>query len=212
LGMIISGKSQIPAMFPKIYKHLEDINESLKTGKTHSEDANELSARISVQLELMNESILAQNRLLSQQASQKEIQQAGLKKSSPLQVISLFMIGIGIVAVGILSYYTFQLSKITKNPPRSETQPIAEPAAFRLPASALSAKLDELTDRKAEVQQHLAKLDSLIDQQTQSLRELKKLNSLAVRNFTNIRDRLYRADSTDRKTQIFQADSLSTAK
>jgi len=198
-------------MFPKIYKHLEEINESLKTGKTHSEDANELSARISVQLELMNESLLAQNRILSQQASQREPQQAGLKRSSPLQVVSLFMIGIGIVAIGILSYYTFQLSQITKNSPHSEIRPIAEPTAFRLPASALSAKLDELTDRKAEVQEHLAKLDSLIDEQTQSLHELKKLNTLAVRNFTNIRARLYKTDSAVRITQTLQTipDSLS---
>jgi len=203
-------------MFPKIYKHLEEINESLKTGKTHSEDANELSARISVQLELMNESLLAQNRILSQQASQREQQepqQAGLKKSSPLQVISLLMIGMGIVAIGILSYYTFQLSEITKSPLHSQIQPIAEPADFRLPASALSAKLDELTDRKAEVQEHLAKLDSLIDEQTQSLHELKKLNTLAVRNFANIRDRLYKTDSTIRITQNLQKipDSLSAA-
>src|SRR5438045_1920961 len=91
-GMIISDKSQILVMFSKLYKHLEEINESLKTGMVHSEDAKELAAEISVQLELINESLLSQTRALSQQQpSYNEITVAKREKASFLQLINFFM-------------------------------------------------------------------------------------------------------------------------
>jgi len=186
-------------MFQKLYKHLEEMNDSLRQDKEHSAGNSQLTAKISAQLEEVNRSILMQNSLLELQKKQIETAQAQNRRGlTPiLQVVNLCISCVGIVVIIFFAYYTLQWRRV----PLSPSVPVIQTS---LPSSAD-------TETARDLQIHLAKLDTLINEQTQSLKELKKLNATSVRAFWNIRRRLDQVDRTTRAA-LPNTDSLSLAK
>lgn len=162
-------------MFQKLYRHLEDINSSLKKEKPDFTD-EQLANRITEKLDAVNASILEQNRV---------------KTSRSLPIFNSILSIAGVVVVLILSYYTFHLARVTD---KLANSPIQSQPAPQLPER--SAALISADNKKEDVlQQHLARLDSLIAEQSQSLKELKKLNAVAVANFSNLRKHFAQVDS-----------------
>jgi hypothetical protein len=186
-------------MFQKLYRHLEEINSSLRKEKV--DNTNELLAdKIAEKLDTVNLTILSQNKLLQsqqEQATEKPASSGYLPAANRLIAIA------GIIAIIVLSYNAFSLARAASTLTNARIQP---QVTYQAPQQS-----PEVIAGATAVQQHLAKLDSLIAEQTQALKELKKLNAVAVANFSNLKKHFAHTD-TVAKAQPQSTDSLSAAR
>jgi hypothetical protein len=202
-------------MFQKLYKHLEEMNGSLREQCHSNAETKQLAERTSEQLDSVKDSMLVQNKLLiSQNMLSKEVFSQSRRGLGPvLQAANLFLSCVGFVVIVIFSYYTFELSRITgkllhgQSLSSGQATPSGRAASFvrqtgqpSVPADKLPGQMGGSLERpagmgpQAGTEQHLAKLDSLISEQAQSIKELRKLNTISVRTFSHIRRHLDLAD------------------
>lgn len=162
-------------MFQKLYRHLEQITENTRQQQINTEQTAEWAEKLSTQLAELNTSI----RSLDKHRSRRNLQAA-----------AFFLAGMGLVLLGILSTYTFHLSK-TADVARDRS--VASLVAYGL----VNSRYQTVNDKTITLEARTARLDSLIDRQAQTIDELKKLNATSIRTIYYLQRRLYRQEAIE---------------
>lgn len=194
-------------MFQKLYRHLEEANATLRRQEDvlrRQEDAlnrqesalsrqegalnrqegalnaNTSNTRDIVrQLELMNDSVRANQRFLEQTP---RIIEQNPKRVTPIVPAILFVALL--VSLGIIVFLNIRLSRLTKD--------IA------------SGQLKEVMGRQQDLAVQLVRLDSVMSQQGQCLVQLKDLNEVSAHSFVQIKNKI---DRTNRLIKLLRTDS-----
>lgn len=157
-------------MFRNLLKQLEDISANTRQQQSSLSDSGEWSAKISGQLETLNQELQKLNQPILVQ------QQRSLRS---LRIISLTMAGFGACLIVLLFIYSFNLSQSS----RKADETIGN---NRAAARALD-DYRSLGNKQDRLEEQVSRLDSVVAQQAQMIVELKKLNTTAVRTFVHIR-------------------------
>lgn len=150
-------------MFQKLYKHLEDINASIREKEGETVDANQVRGKILEQLQQLNDSIrLREERLLSVQRTLARYMGIGS--------------GLVIVCTAVLIFIDIRLRPATalRSAPTATYQTTRP--AFATP-----------TAEDVRYRENVQKLDTLVAEQAKSLKELTTLNRSAVYSLRRIR-------------------------
>ena len=158
-------------MFRNLFKHLEDISANTRQQQSSLSDSGKWSARISGQLETLNQALQILNQALQSQ------QQRSIRS---LRILTFAIAGFGVCLITLLSIYSFNLSQSSR---KAADETIGN---NRASATALD-HYKSLGDKQERLEDQVSHLDSVVAQQAQMIVELKKLNTTAVRTFVHIR-------------------------
>ena len=182
----------IYSMFRNLFRHLEDISANTRQQQSTLSDSGKWSARISEQLETLNQVLLTQSQTPA--APNQDMQTLNqefhtLNQSLILQqqrsirflrIISFTMAGFGVCLIALISIYSLNLSQFSR---KAADETIGN---NRVSAIALD-RYKSLGDKQNGLEEQVTRLDSVVAQQAQMIAELKKLNTTAVRTFIHIR-------------------------
>lgn len=172
-------------MFQKLYRHLEQITENTRQQQINSEHAGLWAEKISSQLADLNTSI----RSLDKQRSRRNLLAA-----------AFFLAGMGLVLLGILSTYTFHLSKAAEV---ARDRSVASLVAYGL----VNSRCQAVNDKALNLEAKTARLDSLVEDQEQTIDELKKLNASSIRTIYYLQRRLNRQEEIERSQVLTKQSS-----
>lgn len=169
-------------MFQKLYRHLEDIKESLQRDRRDSTntEAVQVGGKVIEQLEQLN------------------------ARLHTLQRQSLLSIS-GVLLVVTLSCGVFFLTRFDHGP-RNDRAILPQPSM-----AGTSQPKDEELAEKRRMLEHLNALDSLIVEQARSIRELKELNATSVATFRRIRRHFYLTEGGAARSHSVVSDSLTAS-
>jgi hypothetical protein len=179
-------------MFRNLFRHLEDISANTRQQQSILSDSGKWSAKISEQLETLNQALLAQSQAPAAPSQDMQtlnqefhtlnqsliIQQQRSIRS--LRIASFTMAGIGVCLIVLISVNSLHLSQFSRK--------IADETIGNNRASAIALdQYKSLGDKQDGLEEQVGHLDSVVAQQAQMIVELKKLNTTAVRTFIHIR-------------------------
>jgi hypothetical protein len=197
-------------MFQKLYRHLEEINNSLREDRMGG--ANQMGQAIIDQLERVNSTLDRVQRQLN--AERNASVTPVVSSARPMWTTILWVIVVAAV-VPTLIFMSLTLSQINTG--------LAAQALHSsiVPSGAIpTANLDNtvavepagVAESRMAVQRHLATLDSLIAEQEQAVAELKKLNATAVSTMRSIRRHFVVTERLGRTGLSMRIDSAMTAR
>jgi hypothetical protein len=161
-------------MFRNLFRHLEDISANTRQQQSALSDSGKWSARISEQLETLNQALILQQK----------------RAIRSLRIISFAMAGFGACLIVLISIYNLNLSRYTR---KAAAETIGNNRAVALTLEHYRS----IGDNQDRLQERVGHLDSVVAQQAQMIVELKKLNTTAVRTFIHIRRDLHQRQNPD---------------
>ncbi len=179
-------------MFRNLFKYLEDISANTRQQQSSLSDAGKWPAKISGQLETLNQALQTQNQTLQTpnhelqtlnqelQILNQALQSQQQRSIRSLRIISFTMAGFGVCLIILLSIYSFNLSQSAR---KAADETIGNNKASDIALDHYRS----LGDKQGRLEEQVSHLDSVIAQQAQMIVELKKLNATAVRTFVHIR-------------------------
>ena len=158
-------------MFQKLYRHLEELNTTVKRQEEHHSNSGQWSAKISGQLEEIKHTV--------QQEQQKP-------KSTAWRPVLAIATVLTASVICVLILVIISMKNIGGN-----TQAALDRSADNKQASLiLFTQLKAAHERTKELETEVAHLDTLVQLQSRTIVELKKLNETTVRSFLHIRNDL----------------------
>ena len=183
-----------PNMFQKLYKHLEEVNSTLRRQELAAGTSSTYEKEIIKQLQHLNETIKAGQRD-SPLASPLAVKKRG-------RLIPVVIAALACVAVGAIVVLGFRLSDLTRAFVNTQEKASRQSQTQR----EYSLEQENLHTRQLDVTAQITRLDSIISQENQALMELKELNKASVHTFMRLR---YRMDRTDHLIRSMQGDSAN---
>jgi hypothetical protein len=167
-------------MFQKLYQHLEQINAHTRQQQINTGETAAWAEKISIQLENLNGSMQSLNKQ---------------RPSRAPQIAGFVLAGMGLVLLGILSTYTFRLSRSADV---ARDRSVASLVAYGL----VNSRCQAVNDKTLTLEARTARLDSLVQEQSQTIQELKKLNTSAIHTIFYLQRQLRRQELFQRSQAL----------
>jgi hypothetical protein len=194
-------------MFQKLYRHLEEINNSLREDRTGA--TNQMGEAIIDQLASLNATVHALQAQLAAENSASVSKD--IKRETPVRRTILWIV-LAAAVIPLLLFMAFTLAQINRGVSNQAVNaPFSTTAVVPIANTAVVAPADVAGNRVA-VQHHLATLDSLIAAQEQAVAELKKLNTTAVWTMRSIRRHFVLSERAAKTRSSMPIDSFTTAR
>jgi hypothetical protein len=174
-------------MFQKLYRHLEEINTTLRRQEAAVGTSGIYEKEILQQLHVLNETI---------ELAKKERQT--VKSPSPVMPVAFLVMAF--IAIGAIVVLNFQISDLTRNLANAQEKAIRQ---IQMEQANTGDRQNQLRQQKQGAAQ-LTRLDSIVSQQNQAILELKDLNKISVHTYIRLKSRI---DQSDHFIRLLKSDS-----